>query len=202
MTTLYLVRHGETEWNDQGLIQGSVDVSLSHVGREQAAKLAQRLKDTTFRHIYTSPQKRAYQTMEAIAKFHPTTPVTVRRDLAEYSLGVLEGMTINDVKTQFKEKNWDKESFRRRTGAESYNFYQRHFRRYLPVLLRQHDGHSVLFSTHGGKMKGILKSLFPRKYYRDLQMVHPKNCSVTVVEWNENTGAKMVLHADTSHLDV
>jgi broad specificity phosphatase PhoE len=68
---IILIRHGESEANAQGIMQGQkVDKSLSKLGREQATKLAKRLKNEKIEAIYSSDLKRAKETAEEINKFH------------------------------------------------------------------------------------------------------------------------------------
>ena len=71
MITLYLIRHGETEWNKSGRYQGSTDVALSAMGVAQAEKVASYFKDIPLDGVITSPLKRARITAEGIAKSHP-----------------------------------------------------------------------------------------------------------------------------------
>lgn len=201
MTRLILVRHGQTDWNTEHRIQGGLDIPLNEVGRQQALSLAERLKNEKIDHIYSSHQSRAKETGEIIARYHPHTPFTVRWDLGEYNLGLLEGMIVSDVHAKYEQKNWDNEDFRRQVGAESYQTNIRHFQRYLPQLVAQHAGQTILISTHGGKKKGILKSIFPDgKTSRLLRKVHPTNCSLTIIEWEPPTAPRMVLYSDDSHL--
>lgn len=202
MTRLILVRHGQTDWNTERRIQGGTDIPLNEEGRQQAHLLAQRLKDEPLDHIYSSHQIRAKETAEIIAQFHPHTPFTVRWDLGEYNLGILEGMKIEEVHEKYEQKDWDDDTFRQSVGAESYQTNVRHFQRYLPSLVARHPNQTILISTHGGKKKGILKSIFPRgKTNRLLKKIHPTNCSLTIIEWEPPAEPKMVLYSDASHLD-
>ena len=68
MLVLHFVRHGETSWNRQGLIQGVSDVPLSGVGREQAGTLARELAVRPIGAIYASDLRRAIETAEPLAR--------------------------------------------------------------------------------------------------------------------------------------
>ena len=68
MTTLHLVRHGETEWNRDGRIQGWADTPLSERGHEQARELAATLGERSIGAIYSSDLRRAYETAEPLAQ--------------------------------------------------------------------------------------------------------------------------------------
>ena len=67
MTSLYLVRHGETDWNAQRRIQGSTDIPLNATGRAQAATTGRLLARREWDGIYSSPLSRAFETASIIA---------------------------------------------------------------------------------------------------------------------------------------
>ena len=101
-TWIYLVRHGQTVWNEEGRLCGSSDVPLSDEGLVQARKLAARLKDIGISAIYSSPLLRARQTAEAIAA-HYRVEVKTEPDLREIDYGNWEGLKVADVLEQFPE---------------------------------------------------------------------------------------------------
>lgn len=86
---IYLVRHGQTQWNLEKRLQGATDNVLNETGRSQAAELAQRLAGVSFSHIYSSGLRRAQETAAAFAG---TTPVTALPALNERSFGKFEGI--------------------------------------------------------------------------------------------------------------
>src|SRR5213078_2372373 len=92
MTTLLLVRHGETDWNAAGRLQGHTDRPLSDYGREQARRLADELSSEGVDAIYTSDLARARETAEIVAeRLH--LPVVLDPDLREKNWGTWEGLT-------------------------------------------------------------------------------------------------------------
>lgn len=201
MTRIWFVRHGETDANKQKIVQGkSLNNPLNETGLAQASKVARRLQHEKLDHIFTSPQRRAYQTAEAISAYHPSTPLTVRFDLAENSMGRLEGKSLDEVMAEFPEDDWDNEDFRTRVGAESSEFYRRHFARHLPAWLQGHDGQTILVSTHGGKMKTILRSLVQSEFLEWVEREHPANTSLAEVEWSLETGGHLLRYNDADHL--
>lgn len=86
---IYLVRHGQTQWNLEKRLQGATDNVLNETGRLQAAELAQRLAGVPFNHIYSSGLRRAQETATAFAG---ATPVTALPALNERSFGKFEGI--------------------------------------------------------------------------------------------------------------
>ena len=91
-TRIFLVRHGETQWNQTHRFQGRMDIPLNQEGKNQARALALTLKDEPFIAIYSSPLIRAIETARLIKKFHPSTPLIKEEGLTEMDLGEFDGM--------------------------------------------------------------------------------------------------------------
>ena len=70
MITLYVIRHGQTDWNIENRLQGSTDIPLNDVGIKQAQESALKLKNTYFDFIISSPLKRAFETANQVNKYH------------------------------------------------------------------------------------------------------------------------------------
>ena len=100
---LYVVRHGQTEWNLAQRYQGQQDSPLTLLGRRQAQAVARRLADVAFDKIYASPLGRAWTTAGFLAEETGLTPVPDER-LMECSYGECEGLTIDDIEAKFPEK--------------------------------------------------------------------------------------------------
>lgn len=94
---IYLVRHGVTPWNAQGLVQGWTDVPLSDTGRAQAARLAEYLAGGSFAHVLTSTLSRARETADILAGPHGLTP-EVDIELREYHCGRWEGRPYHEIR--------------------------------------------------------------------------------------------------------
>ncbi|MEK4868207.1 histidine phosphatase family protein [Niallia sp. FSL W8-1348] len=95
---IYLIRHGETDWNVQGKIQGSKNIKLNSKGIIQAEQLSEKIVDLqySFSKIYSSPQERAVQTAEILSR---TTGINyiIRNGLQEIDLGEWEGRSWSEV---------------------------------------------------------------------------------------------------------
>lgn len=89
---IYLVRHGETDWNVQGRLQGREDIPLNRDGRNQAMACGVALSEAGFTAIYSSPLSRARETAEEIALYHACR-VVPDVSLTERDYGKLSGMT-------------------------------------------------------------------------------------------------------------
>ena len=94
-TTFWFLRHGETDWNAQGLSQGRTDIPLNQVGLAQARRAARTLAGLPIATIVASPLKRAQRTAE-IAAQALGLPLTLAPDLQEVNFGEQEGLPMGD----------------------------------------------------------------------------------------------------------
>jgi broad specificity phosphatase PhoE len=96
MPRLYLARHGETDWNAGGKLQGHTDVPLNLAGRDQAGLLARKLKDERLGSVTTSDLSRAKETGALVASTLGITTLEVDADLRERRFGIFEGLTRDE----------------------------------------------------------------------------------------------------------
>lgn len=92
---VYIIRHGETVWNAEGKLQGSMDIELNENGRELAGRLGERLEKVYFDRIYASPLIRAYETA-CLIRGHRNIPIIRDRRLQEISFGRMEGVHFSE----------------------------------------------------------------------------------------------------------
>ena len=142
MTRLLLVRHGETDWNAAGRLQGQTDRPLSDFGRRQARRLADELATEDFEAVYSSDLARARETAEIVGA-RLRLPVTLDPDLREKDWGTWEGLTaVERDRVEFV--------------GESTEAHQERMLRALRRISECHpDGRSVLVVTHGGSMRRV-----------------------------------------------
>jgi phosphoserine phosphatase len=100
---IFLIRHGESEWNAARRYTGLQDVPLNSLGRQQAICLADRLEHEPIAAIYSSPLRRAHQTAAALAD-RKGLPVNLDDRLREICHGAWEGLTPTQVENQFAEE--------------------------------------------------------------------------------------------------
>ena len=142
MTTLLLVRHGETDWNADGRLQGQTDRPLSDYGRRQAQQLASELADERFEAIYASDLSRARVTAEIVGE-RLGLEVALDPDLREKDWGTWEGLTAAER---------DRIEF----VGESTEAHQERMLRALRRISDRHTGDGrVLVVTHGGSIRRV-----------------------------------------------
>ena len=141
MTQLLLVRHGETDWNAAGRLQGHTDRPLSDYGREQARRLAAEIEGEDFDAIYSSDLARARETAEIVAE-RLRLPVVLDPDLREKDWGNWEGLTST-------------ERFGLELVGESTEQHQKRMLGALGRIAARHPHGRVLVVTHGGSMRRV-----------------------------------------------
>ncbi len=158
MLELYVARHGETDWNKERRLQGSVDIALNETGLAQARELVDKLKDLSFDHLYVSALKRAQQTAAA---FPTSIPRTVLEDLNERRLGEFEGAQLHamDAKAlatyQARKFDWDDML----TSGESLRMHHGRIKRAVQTIRDRHSGGKVLVVAHGATNELMLSDL-------------------------------------------
>jgi broad specificity phosphatase PhoE len=139
---LLLVRHGETDWNAEGRLQGHTDRPLSDYGRRQARRLAEELEGEELEAIYSSDLARAHETAEIVGE-RLGLPVALEPDLREKDWGTWEGLSaVERDRVEFV--------------GESTEAHQERMLRALRLIAERHPGDGrVLVVTHGGSMRRV-----------------------------------------------
>ena len=184
MTELWLVRHGQTDWNTEFRIQGSLDKPLNATGIEQAHELAQKLADTHFDAIYSSPARRAHQTASAIAQLLGL-PIRTDDRLKEINLGLWEGLTWQQVQDRYPEmfakRRSDPVHFAPE-GAETYGDLARRMVQAANDIALAHPGERVLVVSHGMSLATLLSKARGTDLADAYHLV-PQNATPEVIEW-------------------
>jgi broad specificity phosphatase PhoE len=171
VTTLLLVRHGETEWNRVGRWQGGSDTDLNDVGRRQARVLADGL-DEAVDLIYSSDLKRARGTAEIIAD---RLGLQIRIDprLRERGFGAWEGLTSEEVEERFADdyRRWRAGEGAGAADAEPLGAFAARIHGFLDDTLLRHPADTVLVITHGGAIRVIQALATGVDYLRDRRSV-------------------------------
>lgn len=156
MNKILLVRHGQDTDNAAGILNGRRDTELTELGREQAKKVAEKLKDNNVQIIYASPLKRAYETARIIATELRVDEVIADEHLIERNFGVLTGKPVSDIlKYTGKILATDRVNyFLEVEGAEDFPTLLKRGRKILEEIRQRHPDKNVLIVTHGdiGKM--------------------------------------------------
>jgi len=156
MITLYIVRHGTTEYNTLRRIQGQIDTPLTDLGYKNAFIVADKFRDmdVKFDHIYSSDLGRAFITAHVIAERLDIENRVVReRCLREKNYGALTGKPIDEV---IKISGFKDNAYFVPDGGESFPDMQKRVISFIKELERRHNDKTALIVTHAGCIKSII----------------------------------------------
>ncbi|MGJ3238269.1 MAG: histidine phosphatase family protein [Anaerolineae bacterium] len=178
---IFIVRHGETDYNVHHRWQGHLDVPLNDTGKKQAQALADYFTDQPIDTIISSDLKRAADTACAIAK---PRQLKVHYDdrLREIKLGVFQGLTRAQICITYPQAalRWDNDDTYAVSGGESrVQLQQRAYQAWQAIIAHQ-TARQVLVVSHGGTIRLLLRRLFPET----TNYVKLKNTSISIIECN------------------
>ncbi len=206
MPLVYLVRHGETEWNLERRIQGQSDSPLTQKGEHQVRMVVHRMSTEGLTHVITSDLGRARGTAEIISAHCGSIMITDAR-LRELHMGILEGRQIETLSKQ--EEQWRKQMVdgtpsARIPGGESMEELAIRMRAALDYCLKLPSDSRILMVSHGialGCLLGTLLGL-PASAERRLRL---RNCSLSRVDYQQSlwlaSGWIIESAGDISHLN-
>lgn len=139
---IYFVRHGQTEWNKIGRMQGHIDIELNDEGKNQARIVKEKLKEIKFDKVFSSPLKRAKETAEIIC----SQEITIDDRLIERFNGELEGKFKDEI-TVYPDFNDPNDT---RFGIESLNSFKDRINNFLDEITKNYKNKNVLVVTHAG----------------------------------------------------
>lgn len=151
MTFLALVRHGETDWNLHGRLQGSSDIPLNETGRAQAREAAHELAGRHWDLLVSSPLSRAAETADIIGSHLGITRTETYPDLAERHFGAAEGFTDYDA--------WSRWPHGRYPGLEPRENLIVRGVRAIDDIADAHPESSIVAVAHGGVIRAIFDAL-------------------------------------------
>ena len=171
-TDLYLVRHGETDWNAEGRLQGCIDRPLNATGIAQAKEIGAQFSSFKLGAIYSSHLIRAKETARIIAEHH-ACPLLEDRALRENELGFLEGMLKEEYLKQFDEKltymralpKEERLKYKWAPDIESIADTGSRAIECLHQIVRKHSNQTVIVVTHGGVIRAVMMLL---SHYTDV----------------------------------
>jgi probable phosphoglycerate mutase len=202
-TTVYLIRHGQTDWNATGRWQGHADVPLNVCGLQQARLLAQRLKDEEhhFDVIYSSDLARAYQTAWEVGAVLKVA-VQLLPALREIDLGVWSGLTREEIRERYPVEMALLEAGEDvpRGGGETRSAQSRRVLETIEAMIEQHPGKTMALVTHGGTIHAVLRHI--EQQYGPLPQYqgHIGNTAVTILRCEPDRW-QVITYNDMQHLE-
>ncbi|KAF8559716.1 phosphoglycerate mutase-like protein [Imleria badia] len=210
---MYIVRHGETEWNRIHKIQGHLDVPLNETGSKQAMLVAKALKDIPFVKAFSSDLQRASKTAECILQYHPDTVLELDESIRERYMGELQGEIGPSKKPAPSYETTPN------LVARCLAWYLRSIVNYMTSALEtglpvSEEPHNILVVSHGGWIATLLLALRTNGLVtcrEGVQIGHCLNTSVSIIEYTgirngrdealvgtlvQYSGVEHLMHAD------
>jgi broad specificity phosphatase PhoE len=182
---ILVIRHGQTDWNALGRLQGQTDIKLNNIGRNQAQETSKKIQNEKIDLIITSPLKRAKETAEIINKRF-NVPIIEDDRLMERKYGKSEGLTKKEIQEMKKDNPdanevWNYNKNVDFNEIETMKYFCNRIYSFLNDIIEKYKNKNILIVTHGGVtvpikcyfMKYPLENLIDRNFIRRLE-----NCEV------------------------
>jgi probable phosphoglycerate mutase len=188
ITTLYLIRHGETYWNREKRLQGQLDSDLTDEGIRQAERIANKLNGICFNALYSSDLKRAIHTAHIISKYIKYAPVIYDKRLRERNFGLFQGYTWREITEKYPAEaaaELSGDPMNEVPGGESKIQLLDRAKGFFADVILKHAGKKILVISHGGIINIWTKHVLhvplekPRRFSLD-------NAALNVFEFIEN----------------
>ena len=191
MTTIGLIRHGITEWNELGKAQGSSDIPLNKIGKQQAAAAANRLdSERAWDIIITSDLSRAIETAQIISTRIKLPDIIYDERVREIDCGKIEGTTEIERLNIWGSNWWELD-----LGMEKFEDVSKRGLEFLEEVVVTYKGKRVLVVSHGALIGLTLQRLLPERFPR----TNIENTSITILE-NSESKWNCTLYNCTKHL--
>lgn len=163
VTTLYIVRHGQSEGNKKKFFQGTMDIDLSELGHTHIKRASEYFKNIKIDKIYSSNLKRAYKTSKAILDANTTNPkqedVIRLDDLNEIYAGDIQGIEYEQIAIRYPETHKalfnNPSAFAPPNGESMSDLYHR-ISKCIKSLIAENEGKTILLTSHGCSIKTML----------------------------------------------
>lgn len=189
---LYILRHGETDWNKELRLQGQTDIQLNEKGRRLARLTAQGVKDIPFDLAITSPLSRARETAVLVLGGREI-PVICDERIMEIGFGVMEGGQVRNaegviIDPSFYNFFYDPSNYEPQEGGESIKALCARTGEFLDELKRKTEwmNKTILISTHGAAMRSMLSNMMNSGLKDFWGNGVPRNCAVSIADLVDN----------------
>ncbi|MCK9595500.1 MAG: histidine phosphatase family protein [Candidatus Omnitrophica bacterium] len=192
-TTLYLIRHGITEWNQKGIYCGRIDVPLSKEGKLQATRLSRKLRSVRFDKIYSSSKKRALQTARIV--FGDSKIIRLAQ-LREVNFGVMEGLTYEQILKKYPAayRKWFKSPYSNpMPKAENLNAFKNRIEKAINGIVKSNKDKTIAIVCHGGSISIFLTRILRNKKFWEY-IPSPATATIVDVVHKPTSGKKLQIN--------
>lgn len=201
---LILVRHGQTEWNQLGRIQGRTDIPLNDTGIMQARAAGEWLNQRRIDAVYSSPMQRAFDTATEIARPHGL-PVISLDDIIEIDFGLWEKKTADELKKLYPEywNDWswhlDEEKSANMQAESAYTILNRVKRALNSIFEENTAGSTAVVVSHTMPIKLIMANAIGLPL-KSLQSIKVGNCGICELDMNPDMSGSLITWNESGYL--
>lgn len=201
---LILVRHGQTEWNQLGRIQGRTDIPLNDTGIMQARAAGEWLSQRRIDAVYSSPMQRAFDTATEIARPHGL-PVISIDDIIEIDFGLWEEKTADELKKLYPEywNDWswhlDEEKSANMQAESAYTILNRVKRALNSIFEENTAGSTAVVVSHTMPIKLIMANAIGLPL-KSLQSIKVGNCGICELDMNTDMSGSLITWNESGYL--
>ena len=202
MLTLYLVRHGQTEWNVLHKMQGWGNGELTEKGIADAKALAIRLEHTPIDKIYSSSSKRAIETAKII-DHNRGIPIVTDNNLREMNFGDWDGQLTADVKANYPKEHaifWETPHLYDRNSGETFEHVRKRAIRALEHIIEENKEGTVLIVTHSIFLRVLMTYIKDIPLSDVFKATPPGNTSLFKLEVKDGE-LSLIFENDMQHVE-
>ena len=202
---IFLIRHGETNWNKEGRFQGQIDIPLNDNGKDQARKTSDFLKNTAFTKAFSSSMHRPYETAQIILQNNRDLPIKKIDSLIEISHGLWEGKLESEIREKWPSllKNWHNkpEAVIMPEGESIKDVSERSIKAFNKICISQEVNDLTLLVAHDAVNKTLICNILGISY-SNIWMIKQGNGGITIIDLFNDASKPPVISAlnITTHL--
>ena len=202
---IFLIRHGETNWNKEGRFQGQIDIPLNENGKDQARKASEYLRNIPFNKAFSSSMDRPSETAKIILQNNKDLKIEKIDSLIEISHGLWEGKLEAEIREKWPSllKNWHEkpEEVIMPEGESIKDVSERSIEAFGKICLSQKDNDLTLLVAHDAVNKTLICDMLGLNY-SDIWMIKQGNGGITVIDiFSDNNKSPVISSLNiTTHL--
>ena len=201
---MHLIRHGQTNWNEEGRVQGQSESRLTPLGIQQARDVGSKLQHISFDRLYCSSSRRTRETARYTFA-RQNQPIGYLDSLREIAMGPWEGRLHAEIEQEAPDSFrhfWHEPHLFNVAGAETFYDLQRRAMNSIREIASDCRGQRVAVISHGALIKSILAHIekLPMDQLWTPPIMH--NCAHNIIQLNESGEYSISLYADQSYESV
>lgn len=186
MVTIYLIRHAQSTGNIEKRLTGREEYALTLDGKKQVEKLTNKLKNIHFNKVYSSPSKRAVDTIAKLAQIN-NLKIHLEKDLAEMYFGIYDGFRweeVNKINPNIHEKHIVTNEIMDIPEQETTSEVADRMYKKITEISKENEGKSILMASHGVAIEAFLREITKEPFVEKRKEYSQKNTSINIIKYD------------------